>query len=158
MESMHPPETFHHRFFLSWTAYVKPILLFSIILVSAIAVYVNLHQLGGVGLAGVAIILFTYHMLWTRSVVLYIDDHGVWIFRGILPWSKGTHGVKWRDLEDAAYFPGFLNWVFRSYTIRVGHRFTKASEIIVPHIHRGNLAVEHINRIHTQKIAGHGMD
>ncbi|HHW1564146.1 TPA: hypothetical protein ACUT5D_005905 [Pseudomonas aeruginosa] len=36
----------------------------------------------------------------------------------------------------------------RSYTVRIGHRFTKTSEILVSHLARGNKAVEHINQLH----------
>ena len=61
--------------------------------------------------------------------------------------------VKWRDLEDAVYFTGFLSWALRSYTIRIGHRFTKTSEIVLPNIARGNLAVEHINQLHREVLA-----
>jgi hypothetical protein len=77
----------------------------------------------------------------------------VWVFRGILPWSKGVSGVKWRDLEDAVFFPNFLSWLLRSYTIRVGHRFTKTSEIVLPNIARGHEAVAHINERHRQTLA-----
>ncbi|WP_427114932.1 hypothetical protein [Pseudomonas aeruginosa] len=32
--------------------------------------------------------------------------------------------------------------------MRIGHRFTKTSEILVSHLARGNKAVEHINQLH----------
>ncbi|KPC03358.1 Uncharacterized protein ABJ99_3275 [Pseudomonas syringae pv. cilantro] len=56
--------------------------------------------------------------------------------------------MKWRDIEDAMYFTGFISWIFRSYTVRIGHRFTKTSEILITHLAKGNNAVEHINQLH----------
>lgn len=41
--------------------------------------------------------------------------------------------------------------MFRSYTVRIGHRFTKTTEIFVNHLASGHTAVEHINQMH-QKI------
>jgi hypothetical protein len=85
--------------------------------------------------------------------MLYTDAHGVWVYSGILPWSKGVTGVKWRDLEDAVYMTNFSSWALRSYKVRVGHRFTKTSEIVLTHIARGNIAVEQINAQHQQALA-----
>ncbi|AKT33661.1 hypothetical protein RYA05_34725 [Pseudomonas syringae pv. actinidiae] len=96
----------------------------------------------------VSLAIGIYRILFLKSVRLYTDDIGVWIFRGILPWSKGVRGVKWRDIEDAMYYTGFFSWMFRSYTVRIGHRFTKTSEIFVYHLAQGHTAVEHINRMH----------
>lgn len=72
-----------------------------------------------------ALAIGVYRILLLKSVHLYTDDVGVWLFRGILPWSKGVRGFKWRDIEDAMYYTGFLSWMFRSYTARIGHRFTR---------------------------------
>ncbi|MCQ2992385.1 hypothetical protein NLO72_24610 [Pseudomonas tremae] len=96
----------------------------------------------------VTLAVCAYRFLFLKSVRLYTDDIGVWIFRGILPWSKGVRGVKWRDIEDAMYYTGFFSWMFRSYTVRIGHRFTKTSEIFVYHLAQGHKAVEHINHMH----------
>jgi hypothetical protein len=62
-------------------------------------------------------------------------------------------GVKWRDVEDAVYFPNFLSWLLKSYTVRIGHRFTKSSEIVLPHIAYGHKAVMHINEFHQNVLA-----
>ena len=64
------------------------------------------------------------------------------------------NGVKWRDLEDAVFFQNFFSWLFKSYTVRVGHRFTKTSEIVLPHIANGNRVVEHINDLHRKVLSG----
>jgi hypothetical protein len=87
-----------------------------------------------------------------RSVQLYYDDVGVWLYSGILPWSKGVRGVKWRDMDEAVYMQSFGSWLLRSWTIRVGHRFTKASEITLTSMARGREAVAIINQQHQRLI------
>ncbi|EOZ3451710.1 hypothetical protein [Pseudomonas aeruginosa] len=150
----------HQVYRLSWLAYVGPLLLFLVLCAGALALgWWTLHkapseqayQIGLAASAGVLLIalaLFVYKLLYLRSVHLYTDDVGVWLYQGILPWRRGYRGVKWRDIEDAMYFTGFISWALRSYTVRIGHRFTKTSEILVSHLARGNKAVEHINQLH----------
>lgn len=93
-----------------------------------------------------------YKVALARSYVLYMDDSGIWLRRGVLPWSKGVVGVKWRDLDGALYFTGFVSWATNSYTVHLGHRFTKSSEIHISHMHAGKKAVETINGKHAQMI------
>ena len=57
-------------------------------------------------------------------------------------------GVKWRDMDEATYVQSFRSWLLRSWTIRVGHRFTKASEIVLTDMARGREAVALINARH----------
>jgi hypothetical protein len=99
-------------------------------------------------------------LLWTaysialkRSVRLYTDEAGVWVYSGIFPWEAGASGVKWQDISESSYTPGFIGWLLRSFSVRVGHRFTNGAELYVENIHRGNLAVEHINGV-LMNIAG----
>jgi len=143
---------------MSWTAYVRPLVVFFILASIAAALIQSQYKTVGLSLLVIALALLSYQVLMIRSIRLYADVEGVWVYRGILPWDKGMFGVKWRDLEDASYFQGFSSWVCRSYTVCVGHRFTKTSEIILPHIHRGNLAVEHINEMHRLALAGAPME
>jgi len=153
MESSQKPQNFHASFAMSWIAYVSPIIIFLIIFSIGVALFANTYKIAGIIVSLIAIVLVTFQFLSIRSITLYTDDDGVWVYRGILPWSKGVSGVKWRDLEDAVYLTGFLSWALRSYTIRIGHRFTKTSEIVLPNIARGNLAVEHINQLHREVLA-----
>ena len=153
MESSQKPQNFHASFAMSWIAYVSPIIIFLIIFSIGVALFANTYKIAGIIVSLIAIVLVTFQFLSIRSITLYTDDDGVWVYRGILPWSKGVSGVKLRDLEDAVYFTGFLSWALRSYTIRIGHRFTKTSEIILPNTARGNLAVEHINQLHREVLA-----
>jgi hypothetical protein len=89
-----------------------------------------------------------YRVMVLRSVQLYYDDVGVWLYSGILPWSKGVQGVKWRDMDEATFVQSFWSWLSRSYTIRIGHRFTKSSEIVLTHMARGKDAVGLVNTRH----------
>lgn len=154
----------HAAYRLSWLAYAKTILAFLLFVALSAAIGLwTTHKAQAqsaykIGMAVSVFILITalamcvYRILFLRSVRLYTDDIGVWLYRGILPWSKGVRGVKWRDIEDAMYFTGFLSWMFRSYTVRIGHRFTKTSEIFVHNLARGHKAVEHINFLHQDSL------
>jgi hypothetical protein len=157
MESPHRPTTAHATYRMSWTAYVPHVLVFFMLMPVGILLFRVSVWLAAAVIV-LALGLFSYKLLSIRSLLLYTDDHGVWVYRGILPWARGTTGVKWRDLEDAVYYPNFLSWLLRSYTIRVGHRFTKTSEIVLPHIARGHEAVVHINERHRQLLASGSLE
>jgi len=34
-------------------------------------------------------------------------------------------------LEQCTFNTGFFSWLFRSYTIRLGHRFTRSNEVLI---------------------------
>ena len=93
------------------------------------------------------VLCMVYRVLLVRSVHLYADSKGVWLYRGILPWNRGAVGVKWRDMEDAAFTSGFSSWLFNSYTVRVGNRFSQQSEILVHNIANGREAVNQLNEL-----------
>ncbi|HVY22716.1 MAG TPA: hypothetical protein VG962_05115 [Steroidobacteraceae bacterium] len=93
-----------------------------------------------------AMTLIIYRWLWLRSFHLYYDDVGVWLYSGVLPWKRGVSGVKWRDLDEAVFFNGFMNWLARSYTVQIRHRFTKDSEILVTQMGNGKQAAITINQ------------
>ncbi|MET0379723.1 MAG: hypothetical protein ABW049_12095 [Spongiibacteraceae bacterium] len=161
MEAREIPAETHAQYRMSWIAYLGPIvgLLLMIAVGVALLVYDQFAATGvllwiGIAVIVVALTIFIYRVLMIHSVVLYTDDHGVWVYSGILPWSKGVAGVKWRDLEDAIYVTGFFSWLLKSYKVRVGHRFTKTSEIVLDNIAHGNEAVEHINGLHRQALGG----
>jgi hypothetical protein len=153
-------ESAHAVYRLSWLAYVSTVLTIAFFIAVSISICDwTLHnaQTDAAFRLGMTVSIFVlvpslsvciYKILFLRSMRVYTDDVGVWLYRGILPWSKGVRGVKWRDIEDAMYYTGFLSWMFRSYTVRIGHRFTKTSEIYVYHLARGQNAVEHINQLH----------
>ena len=131
----------------AWTAYVGPFLL-AVVAVFALRFAFNYSELAAAGVLAVSTLLIGYRVLVIRSVQLYYDDVGVWLYSGILPWSRGVRGVKWRDMDEATYVQSFRSWLLRSWTIRVGHRFTKASEIVLTDMARGREAVTLINARH----------
>jgi hypothetical protein len=140
----------------SWTAYVGPLFW-----IAVGAFFMTSPWNTGVPAViggGICVALQLYRVLYRHSTVLYQDRAGVWVSEGLLPWQKGIHGVKWRDLDEAAYFRGFWSWVFRSYEIRISHRFTKDSEIRLAHMHRGHRAVESINSTHLERTSPAELD
>jgi len=144
----------------SWVAYAKVIrrLLFMVVISAGIswAAVNNIEHVEmrivtmviGSSIFIISLAINIYSLFYLKSVYVYTDPDGVWLYSGILPWNKGIRGVKWRDVEEASYHTGFLSWLFKSYTIHVGHRFTKTSEILVDNLNRGNKAVENINMMH----------
>jgi hypothetical protein len=150
-------------FRLSWVAYAREVFAVIVRLLilgvgSTLVTYVLAR--GGVPMskmewvAPVAVALVfvwtVYSIALTRSVRLYTDENGVWLYSGILPWQKGVAGVQWRDLGQAGFRQGFSAWALRSYHITVSHRFTTGSELNIKHVRYGNLAVQHINQIMAQ--------
>jgi len=146
-------------FRLSWVAYVREtwaFLLRAIICVLAASALAwgldhfahtsTERWLPAVGVVA-AIAWTVYSIMLTNSVRLFTDENGVWMQAGVFPWEKGVAGVQWRDLGQAGYTPGFASWALRSYDVRISHRFTTGSELFLRNVHRGNLAVEHVNSI-----------
>jgi len=132
----------------SWLAYAG-VLALAIMLFGVLLPLAFLWQ----EMAALAVLLLSalivgYQFLLVRSVQLYMDDLGVWVHAGVLPWKKGISGVKWRDMDEATFINGFSSWATRSYTVRIGHRFTKDSEIVLTKIARGKEAVATVNARH----------
>jgi hypothetical protein len=146
-------------FRLSWVAYLRELwsvavrlLLLggaSLVLTHVMAMSTGKPPMDWIMLVGLAITaLWTaYSIAWKRSVRLYTDETGVWLYSGVFPWETGISGVKWQDISESTFTRGFLSWALRSFSVRVGHRFTNGAELYVDNIHRGNLAVEHINGV-----------
>lgn len=132
----------------SWTAYAGVLALAVVLFAGALPLAFRWNEIAAAGVLALSAVLVGYQFLKVRSVQLYYDDLGVWVFSGVLPWKKGVSGVKWRDMDEATYVNGFVSWVTRSYTIRIAHRFTKGSEIVLHHIAGGRRAVETINAVH----------
>ena len=137
----------------SWLAYLGVFILAAVLfgLVLPLTFTYGNEIAAGVVMA-VSVLVVGYRFLLLRSVQLYYDDVGVWVFSGILPWKKGVAGVKWRDMDEATFEQGFWSWISRSYTIRIGHRFTKASEIRLTDIAGGKDAVATLNTRHQAMI------
>ncbi len=153
MESTATPNASGPIYRVSWVAYLKPIGFAMVAMLLVVAI--NQANLWAAIILPLLILIYAlYRVLMLRSIQLYTDLDGVWVYRGIFPWDKGFSGVKWRDLEDAVFYPNFLSWALKSYTVRVGHRFTKSSEIVLRNIANGNDAALHINESHKQALLG----
>jgi hypothetical protein len=140
----------------SWLAYLgvlfMAVVLFGIVLPLTFTYGGQFAEIAAGAVMVVSALVVLYRFLLLRSVQLYYDDVGVWVVSGILPWNKGVAGVKWRDMDEATFEPGFWSWISRSYTIRIGHRFTKASEIRLTDIGAGKDAVSTLNAQHQSMI------
>jgi hypothetical protein len=129
----------------SWLAYVGLAVLAALLFFGLLPLAFMWNQAAAAAVLVVSALLVGYRFLLVRSVQLYYDDVGVWLYSGVLPWKKGVSGVKWRDMDEATFVNGFWSWATRSYTVRIRHRFTKDSEIVLTNIARGKDAVATIN-------------
>jgi len=128
----------------SWIAYLG-LMVLALLLFGLVPLAFMVNEIAAAVVMVVATLVVGYRFLTIRSVVLYYDEVGVWVFSGVLPWKKGVAGVKWRDMDEATFEQGFWSWITGSYTIRIGHRFTKASEIRLTTIAGGKDAVAKLN-------------
>lgn len=142
----------------SWTAYMGVLALAALLFFVALPLAFRWSELAAAAVMAASSLIVGYRFLEVRSVQLYYDDVGVWVVSGILPWKRGVRGVKWRDMDDASYAGGFLAWITRSYTVRIGHRFTREGEIVLHHVANGRRAVETVNAVHQQMIRSGAVD
>lgn len=141
----------------SWLAYAGVALLAAILLGGLLPAAFLWSETAALGVLVASGAILFYRIALLRSVLLYVDDAGVWVHAGVLPWKKGVTGVKWRDVDEATYAQGFWSWLTRSYMVRIGHRFTKSNEIVLSNIGGGKHAVGLINARH-QAIVRAGFD
>ncbi len=143
----------------SWLAYLGNLLL-ALVLFGAVLplTYTYAGEIPAAIVLVVSAIIVLYQFLVIRSVQLYYDDVGVWVVSGVLPWDKGISGVKWRDMDEATFVQGFWSWITRSYDIRIGHRFTKESEIKLTNIAGGKTAIAALNAYHQNLIRDRVID
>lgn len=146
-------------FRMSWVAYLRETWAFAVrlllcgivatVISLALDRYAKLHTEAWLPVLGlVAAVAWTvYSVMLTKSVRLFTDENGVWVQSGVFPWERGITGVQWRDLGQAGYAQGVSSWALRSYDVSVSHRFSGAVELSLKNVHRGNLAVEHINGV-----------
>lgn len=138
---------------LSWVAYIRLFVMSGVQILIGMVLSGIFERQWIIGVAvGLAIVWFVYQVTYTRSIKIYTDEAGVWIYQGVFPWQKGIFGVKWRDVDGALYTSGFISWLCRSYAIHVGHRYTKGSEMAVRHVRHGNQFVEHVNAEHQERV------
>lgn len=97
------------------------------------------------------ILIGVYTVVHIRSYTLFMDDEGVWVFRGVFPWQKGIYGVKWGDFNEGVFFQNFASWTLRSFTVGVKNRYKEESEIVLEHMYNGDYAITKMNSIFMQK-------
>lgn len=141
----------------AWTAYIPIGLGVFFFLLMFVPLVWTVNALAGIALLTIVIVFIAYKILVVRRYSLYYDEVGVWVYSGVLPWTKGVRGVKWRDLDEAVYIPTFWSWMFKSYSIRVGHRFTKSSEIFLSHMKHGQQTVMSINEQHHELVRANAL-
>ncbi|MDR1460922.1 MAG: hypothetical protein LBI78_04695 [Campylobacteraceae bacterium] len=168
MEFEQTGNEFTRKFKVSWTLYFSYIFWFAVKIIFLAGIYYTLlyflqYEVWAtktlniafwifIALAAIGSILFIINILTLRSILLYTNNDGIWVFMGIFPWSRGVSGVKWRDLDSASYRTSFLSWFFKTYDIKVEHRFTKENEIVLHSIFNGHKAATYINETHKKFI------
>lgn len=136
----------------SWTAYVRVAIVGFVLLCIVTPFVWSLSTALGLIALTASLGFVAYQVLVLRSFYLFFDDVGVWVSSGVLPWNTGVAGVKWRDLDGATYTQSMGSWLFKSYSICIGHRFTKSSEIILSNWMHGDQAVFAINDRHAELV------
>ncbi|MGJ9419254.1 hypothetical protein ACHAC9_16040 [Massilia sp. CMS3.1] len=142
----------------SWLAYAGVLALAVILFGVLLPLAFLWHDMAALAVLLLSALLVAYEFLHVRSVQLYMDELGVWVHSGVLPWKQGITGVKWRDMDEATYVNGFRSWATRSYTVRVKHRFTQDSEIVLTNIAGGKGAVAIVNARHQALIRTGSVD
>ncbi|MDR0587753.1 MAG: hypothetical protein LBG61_02070 [Burkholderiales bacterium] len=132
----------------SWTAYIVPVLL------TLFFLWLDVSTIGYFSTFACAVVFILiaayglYNIVVIYSFRFFIDGTGVWIYSGILPWARGTFGVKWRDVDSAVYYQNMFSWLFKSHTVHVGHRFNDQNGINATHVAGGDEFVEMVNNAH----------
>lgn len=130
---------------VSWAAYIPHALALAGLLVAMAYANNFTYPMIIIGVGMLLMCWVAYSVYYLSRTRLYIDDDGVWVFRGVFPWSRGVYGVKWRDIEDAVYSTNFIQWITKGYPVTLRPRFSNNPQIHTPPIHLGNKAVETIN-------------
>jgi hypothetical protein len=130
----------------AWTAYLGVVAV-GLVLLALIVPIVWYFSVGfGAAVLLLSVAWTAYKFMEQRTYRLYYNDMGVWLYSGILPWNKGVRGVKWRDLNDATYTRSMSSWLLKSYSIRIGHRFTRSNELVLTGMAHGDKAVIAVNQ------------
>lgn len=144
----------------SWVSYVKLIIKYAIIFgvvyfiditlsVEPDFSYLKEYSLYAYCFLGV---IFVYRIAVLRSYKVYVTNEGIWLNWGILPWARGSNGLRWNDADMAFCYTNFLSWITNSYTIMVNHKYTNASDFMVSNIWRGRKACGEISSIQRNRL------
>ncbi len=144
----------------SWVAYIKNFFIFFMIIMTIPVVISVSRYMSTLEIPYLILIppfiffvfIYSIKVMSLKSYTLYYDNDGVWMYCGILPWTKDSRGTKWRDLEAATYFPNFFSWMTRSYTIRISQRYTQNTDIRYCDMRNGRTSAAIINGKHKEFI------
>ena len=144
---------------VSWVGYARVLALAVLLFGLALpATFMYANEIAAAAVLIISALIVGYQLLKLRSIQLYYDEVGVWVTSGVLPWEKGLAGVKWRDMDEATFTQGFWSWLTGSYRVRIGHRVTKASEIVLDNIANGKAAAGALNAYHQNLIRSGAID
>lgn len=143
LSSDHQHGELYKQWRVSWLAYLPHAALF------IAAIVLTSRDIDSImRVAALVVAMYTvYRMLYLFRMRLYIDDSGVWLFRGVFPWNRGVYGIRWRDFEDAVFTMGFFYWMTNSYPLALRTRFSQNPTVYIPVIYHGKRAVIEINAL-----------
>lgn len=93
-----------------------------------------------------SILKHIYRVFDYMNTILFIDNTGIWVHRGVFSWQKEINGVYWADASVAKSRNGLINLIFNAYPIYVLNRYTGATEVAVSSIDDGKKALTIINK------------
>lgn len=146
---------FHDAYRVSWFGYISPIFSlrrifgWCILLVPCLIFPLLIVVFAAVGI--IRVILF---FLYTRTIRLYANQEGIWLYRGLFPWQRSLSGVRWHNVDEATSRTGLVSWLTHAYPVRITNRYTKDIEIWASDISRGDEFVARINGVIGQRYAG----
>lgn len=78
----------------SWLAWAGPVLMLLVCVALCVAGQRYMPEFFWIftGVGALLVLCMAYRILLVRSVHLYADSKGVWLYRGILPWNRGVVG------------------------------------------------------------------
>ncbi|TKI08083.1 hypothetical protein [Martelella alba] len=145
------------QFFLSWAAYVRPLVLFAVL--SALGLLVSQSAktadiiLGGYGILFIGIVKVIYDIAARRRFRFFFDPEGVWLDGGPLSWRRRKKGMTWLEIDEAAGLTEPFGWLTHSHGIDISSRFSPSRRLRLSHIKHGDEAVAAINDILAEDFA-----
>lgn len=93
-------------------------------------------------------IIYAIYRIWAwKNTVLFIDNQGVWVHKGVFSWQKEINGIFWADAGMARSRNSFSGMLFNAYPITVSNRYTNNTEINLDYVSNGKDALKQINDI-----------
>lgn len=134
-------------FRLSWVAFLPKVWRFTAFSL------VSFLLLVAIGSRTIFLFLLAANVVWlgkefavVRSTAISIDDHGVWLSRGLFPWSRSYAGLVWRDVGLAMFKQDLASWLTSSYTLYIRHRFQGGPDLVLSHVVNGHIVADQINQ------------